>query len=313
MSGVTDAVGYLRRSRDSVICVVQNNLMVQFSLVCLLITVVVASALALVQSRSARSSLVSHSVNEAVDVSTARVIGEITPADLETAMTGERYVKFDEFVRRSIISRDTARVKLWSTDGTIVYSDDPTAVGDRFAEKAGVLAALRGEITTIIGVPQGVDNLAKMDSGELMEIYAPIVFPDAADPAGVLEIYRRYSPIEHRIGVMSRWVFGSVAGGFLVLYLSMVLVVNKGWNTITLQRIRLEAARARLEQSEGKAQRAAWENKVVGDIGRIVGSTLDIDEAYKRLAAEIRTLIPFDRIAIFAIDFETGMSVSYID
>ena len=147
MSAVTDATGSLRRWRVSLVGVVQSNLMVQFSLVCLLITIAVASALALAQSRSARSQLVSHFINAAVDVSTARVIGEITPADLETPMTGERYISFDEFVRRSIVSPDTTRVKLWSTDGTIIYSDDLTAVGDSYANKSGVLAALRGEVT----------------------------------------------------------------------------------------------------------------------------------------------------------------------
>ena len=102
---MTYATGYLRRSKDAVVGAVQNNLMVQFTLVCLLLTIVTASSLALVQSRIARSAL---------------------------------------------ISPDTAMVKLWSTEGTVIYSDDPTAVGDRFAEKSGVLAALSGEIATII-------------------------------------------------------------------------------------------------------------------------------------------------------------------
>ena len=37
---------------------------------------------------------------------------------------------------------------------------------------------------------------------------------------------------------------------------------------------------------------------VIAEIGRLIGSTLDIDEVYERFAAEARKLIPFDRLAV---------------
>ena len=61
-----------------------------------------------------------------------------------------------------------------------------------------------------------------------------------------------------------------------------------------------------LERSEVESRQMAHENDVLAEIGRIVGSTLDIDEAYHRLAAEIRILIPFDRISIITIDPDAG-------
>ena len=36
----------------------------------------------------------------------------------------------------------------------------------------------------------------------------------------------------------------------------------------------------------------------IAEIGKVVGSTLDIDEVYERFAAEARKLIPFDRLAV---------------
>ena len=44
-SAVTYATGYLRRSKDAVVGAVQNNLMVQFTLVCLLLTIATASSM----------------------------------------------------------------------------------------------------------------------------------------------------------------------------------------------------------------------------------------------------------------------------
>jgi diguanylate cyclase (GGDEF)-like protein/PAS domain S-box-containing protein len=46
------------------------------------------------------------------------------------------------------------------------------------------------------------------------------------------------------------------------------------------------------------AERVAGETAVIAEIGRLIGSTMDIDEVYDRLAAEIKKLIPFDRLAV---------------
>jgi PAS domain S-box-containing protein len=45
-------------------------------------------------------------------------------------------------------------------------------------------------------------------------------------------------------------------------------------------------------------ERLAEEMAVVAEIGRVIGSTLDIDEVYERFATEARKLIPFDRLTI---------------
>ncbi len=61
-----------------------------------------------------------------------------------------------------------------------------------------------------------------------------------------------------------------------------------------------EAAR----KSEEEAKRLAQENVVVAEIGKIVSSTLDINEVYERFAAEVQKIVPFDRIAINIINPE---------
>ena len=41
-------------------------------------------------------------------------------------MVGERYERFDEFVQNSIISELHALVKVWSKDGKLLYTSDPS-------------------------------------------------------------------------------------------------------------------------------------------------------------------------------------------
>ncbi len=68
-------------------------------------------------------------------------------------------------------------------------------------------------------------------------------------------------------------------------------------------RMKMELAeRKRAEEGERRnreeAERLAEETAVIAEIGRVIGSTLDIDEVYERFAAEAKKLISFDRIAV---------------
>ncbi|MBI4633270.1 MAG: hypothetical protein HY742_05215 [Deltaproteobacteria bacterium] len=53
-----------------------------------------------------------------------------------------------------------------------------------------------------------------------------------------------------------------------------------------------------LQESEKTAKRLAQENELVAEIGRVIGSTLDIDMVYERFADKVREMLPFDNISI---------------
>ena len=61
-----------------------------------------------------------------------------------------------------------------------------------------------------------------------------------------------------------------------------------------------------LEREKRAAQRLAEENESVGAIGRIISSTLEIENVYERFAQEVGKLIPFDRISVNIPDPETS-------
>ena len=53
-----------------------------------------------------------------------------------------------------------------------------------------------------------------------------------------------------------------------------------------------------LRRNQEVVQELAAETAIIAEIGRLIGSTLDIDEVYERFAAEARKLIPFDRLVV---------------
>ncbi len=64
--------------------------------------------------------------------------------------------------------------------------------------------------------------------------------------------------------------------------------------------------RAEREQNRSReiAHRLAEETAIIAEIGRIISSTINIEEVYGRFAAEVKKIIPFDRIVISIINTE---------
>ena len=54
----------------------------------------------------------------------------------------------------------------------------------------------------------------------------------------------------------------------------------------------------------GQAGQQATEYAVLAEIGRIISSTLNIDEIYEQFAYQVSLLIPFDRLSISSVDME---------
>jgi two-component system sensor histidine kinase/response regulator len=67
------------------------------------------------------------------------------------------------------------------------------------------------------------------------------------------------------------------------------------------ERKRAESA---LLKSEEEARWLARENATIAEMGRIISSTLKIEEVYERFAEEVRMLIPFERIVINLNNYE---------
>jgi PAS domain S-box-containing protein len=68
-----------------------------------------------------------------------------------------------------------------------------------------------------------------------------------------------------------------------------------------------------LKRSEEASRRLAKENAIMAEIGRILSSTLNIEEVYEQFAKEVAKLVPFDRIAINLRNLENNtVTVAYV-
>ncbi len=77
------------------------------------------------------------------------------------------------------------------------------------------------------------------------------------------------------------------------------------------ERKRVEEA---LHRSEEGARRLAREDSVRAEIGRIISSTLNIEEVYRPFSEKVKELIPFDRITINLVNLEERThTVPYVE
>jgi diguanylate cyclase (GGDEF)-like protein/PAS domain S-box-containing protein len=68
-----------------------------------------------------------------------------------------------------------------------------------------------------------------------------------------------------------------------------------------------------MRRSRETGERLAGEMAVIAEIGRLISSTLNIDEVYERFTAEVRKLIDFDRLAINLCNFQENiMRIAYV-
>lgn len=88
-----------------------------------------------------------------------------------------------------------------------------------------------------------------------------------------------------------RWMtFGVLSCTFAVLYLGLIMIVRRGWKTIIQQRSIMNASNL--------------QSAFLAEIGRIISSSVAIQDVYDRVADEVHKLIPFDRVVISLVDME---------
>ena len=81
---------------------------------------------------------------------------------------------FDRIVHERVLRNPVVRVKLWTADGRIAYSDEPRLIGSRYALGDDELATLSGN-----GVEAGISDLSAPENRyerprhKLLEVYMP--------------------------------------------------------------------------------------------------------------------------------------------
>lgn len=127
----------------------------------------------------------------------------------------DAYAALDEVVRRQVLTQGIARVKIWTREGRIVYSDESRIVGETFPLGEEDLEALDERLTDAevsdLGEPE---NRFERGFGKLLEVYRPVRTPEGEWL--LFEVYAPYTSIEAEAAQIFR-TFAPVTLGTAVL------------------------------------------------------------------------------------------------
>jgi len=160
-------------------------------------------------------------------------------------------------INTAVLHDPIVHVKLWGPDGTILYSDEPKAIGKKYASGAEELAELgKDETSAEISDLTAPENTYEEGSGPLLEVYTPIWTP-GGDKL-LFETYQRYSSIDEQRQQLLRSFLPVLVIALIALAL---LLIPLGWILARrLQRSareREEALQRSLDVSDRERRRIA--------------------------------------------------------
>ncbi|MEA2317735.1 MAG: two-component system, NarL family, sensor kinase [Solirubrobacteraceae bacterium] len=183
------------------------------------------SVIGLVLMLSLRNAGVKHELREAEGE--ASLAGKVVIAPLITPalLRGDRtaYARLDRAVRTRVLPGPVTRVKLWASDGRIVYSDEVRLVGLRFplqADERKVLAS--GGTTRELSDLDRPENRFESGGDRLLEVYTQVRAPDGTPM--LFEAYHSFDSIASSGRTLGLTVLPALIGGLLVLELANLAI-----------------------------------------------------------------------------------------
>ena len=137
----------------------------------------------------------------------------------EGVLTGDRaaLARLDELVQGQILGGSVVRVKLWTRDGRILYSDEPRLIGQRFAlgEEEDELFETGGADAELSDLSEP-ENRYEREAGKLLEAHTPIRTPESGTQL-LFETYQQFSNVSASASRILRTLAPPLLGGLLVL------------------------------------------------------------------------------------------------
>jgi len=198
---------------------------VQFAVSGLVATVLIG----LVTVAASRQIGTDEAIRDAKQLSRLAGEGIVEPALTPGVRSGDPAAlrRLDELVRRRVLRDDIVRVKLWDSDGRIVYSDEPRLIGSRYPldpEEQASLKDPNAPVDAEVSDLSRPENRFERNEKKLLEVYLPV--HDQSGHALMFEAYQRYSAVA--AGSRRTWLAfaPAVLGALLLLQLVNLLLAG---------------------------------------------------------------------------------------
>lgn len=173
----------------------------------------------------------------------------VSPAGLRDGLEPTDLQTLDDAVRSGLLGKEVARIKIWSRDYRIVYSDDHSIIGRRFPPSEDLDEALDGEVASEISSLEEEEEETERGYGRLLEVYVPLSFETGGPPDGAFEIYLPYLPIEAAIQRDTRRLHLLLGLGLLLLWALLLPIAYRAGRVLRDQAGMLRALLSREQET----------------------------------------------------------------
>jgi HD-GYP domain-containing protein (c-di-GMP phosphodiesterase class II) len=122
----------------------------------------------------------------------------------------------EEMFRQFLSLGKVFRVKVWSTDAVVLWSNARNLIGQRFPDDEEFQDAVDGETAWEMGTLDKAENALETGRGKVLEIYTPV--REEGRILGVLELYEADRDLFAQISRTTGFTWGLVVGAGVLLY-----------------------------------------------------------------------------------------------
>ncbi|MBI4636479.1 MAG: cache domain-containing protein [Candidatus Rokubacteria bacterium] len=199
----------------------------RFAVLTLACAVVLASVVALTASSLAATAI----TRSAIEATGAMVQELAHTMNVQAFLDGPRGVARDrwgkDLEQRLAVLPGLVRVKIWSRNAEILWSDVPELVGKRFPDNLNLRKALGGKVSSEMTQPRAGEHLYEIGFyRRVVEIYVPIFGRESGQVLGVLEVYLKTTALDDILGTIDLVIWSVSLAGGLALAALLVLVVR---------------------------------------------------------------------------------------
>jgi signal transduction histidine kinase len=236
--------------------------------------------------------------------SLTRIAGELADQGMipPHADDPEATAALDEAVRGSLIGSDIVRVKIWLSDGTIAYSDEPDLIGKSFPLSDSVKEVFNGRPHVEFVDVSNPENVYERGLPPLREFYIPASGDDGS--VVIFGAYHLAEPIETTVGNIRRYVWLSIAIGIGLLAIFTVILFVRNGRFVVRQRQETEQLLTRLVHAQELERK-----RVVGALHDDIGQPLyrvhyGIEDCRARVVADSPVDVELARVGALVGEVE---------
>lgn len=163
-------------------------------------------------------------------------VEELSTSD---SLSAESIGRLDWLMTGTPLGQQVEIYRIWNRNAMVVYSSDPTQIGEQIPRDGDWLDALNGDVVAEIGDIEGDTDPDNPAHHNLLEIYSPIREQGTNEVIAVAEFYFNATDLRHDIRDAERESWAVVGGATLVIYGLLAIFVQRASNMIQRQQTAL--------------------------------------------------------------------------